>query len=198
MVHYIIRNYNDPKKAVELAEMIKEALGGNYASRVDIYDNGSEYSPVYPNVIENKIHQGKLWSYYNVRNLIDCPYVVFFDSGDDITTDMILDIETAVLRATRKEFSLYDPVALSLRGINIFESKPFVTYTSYLYDFLTTLEKEAVDEIDTGIEGYIMELIRYFSIRDSRGLTTEINLDHYKDCKYLNIWRKIITSQENS
>lgn len=193
MIHYIIRNYNDPRKAVELAEMIKEALGGNYASRVDIYDNGSEYSPVHPNVIENKIHQGKLWSYYNVRNLIDCPYVVFFDSYDNINENLILDIEAAALRATRGEFKIYDPVVLSLRSVSIYEAKPFIAYTSHLYDFILALEKEAIDEVDVGIEGYILELIRYFSLKDGRGFTTEMNLDAYRDCKYLKIWREILS-----
>lgn len=193
MIHYIIKNYNNQKKAVELAEKIKNALGGNYASRVDIYDNGSEYSPVYPSVIENKVHQSDLWSYYNVRNLIDCPYIVFFDSSDDIDENLILDIEAAVLRATRGEFKFYDPVVLSLRSVNIYESKPFITYTSYLYDFILALEKEAIDEIDAGVEGYILELIRYFSLKDGRGFTTEINLDAYKDCKYLKTWREILS-----
>ena len=193
MIHYIIKNYNDQKKAVELAEKIKDALKSNYASRVDIYDNGSEYSPVYPSVIENKIHQSDLWSYYNVRNLIDCPYIVFFNSYDNINENLILDIEAAALRATRGEFKIYDPVVLSLRSVNIYESKPFITYTSHLYDFILALEKEAIDKVDVGIEGYILELIRYFSLKDGRGFTTEMNLDAYRDCKYLKIWREILS-----
>lgn len=193
MIHYIIKNYNNQKKAVELAEKIKTTLGGNYASRVDIYDNGSDYTPVYPSVIENKIHQSDLWSYYNVRNLIDCPYVVFFNSYDDIDENIILDIEAAVLRATRGEFKIYDPVVLSLRSVNIYESKPFITYTSQLYELITKLEKEAVDEIDTGIEGYILELIRYYSLKDLRGFTTDIDLSLYDGCKYLKTWREILS-----
>lgn len=194
MIHYIITNHNHNKEAAELAEYITNNVNTSYASAVTIYDNGSECLPVFTNVIGSGTYQSGLWSYFNIRNLIDCPYVVFLDSSVKVSTDIFHNIETLSLRASQGSFIGFDPVALNFQGTVIYETAAFVKYTANLYKYIEEFENQILKPVYEGLDGYILELMRYMSILDGRGFINELTPEIYSNSPYLKPWREVITS----
>lgn len=192
MIHYIILNHNHNKEAVRLAEYITENISTKYASTVTIYDNGSEYEPVFPNVVSSQVLQGGLWGYYNIRNLIDCPYVVFLRSGEDYSEHFFHDIEALALRAAQGGCLNYDPVALNFQGTVIYETSAFIKYTHNLYILISEFEKIVLNSMNEGLDGYILELIRYKSILEERGFMDNCDISLFSKTQYLKQWRSVV------